>query len=210
MIIQTEPITSSILQYGMPTEAPITTLVRVITPSQALAINEDPYRQMTSNTSHQNHLTHMGTPEVYRQHEVAQPQFQVMTPPPINKTSDNHVTACNDILYPQPIEYERTPPVYQNQTSPIYQAPNLDQNPPVQNMPVINPTGIRNSYQTYQGNEPRYQQAYQPPTLSLIVGPYRGQSVTYGGTQLNQNHHPIQQPYFQDQFQEPAYAPAPL
>ena len=88
--------------------------------------------------------------------------------------------------------------------------PNANQNLPIQNVQVTNPTSIGNPYQTHQANELRYQQAYQPPTLSPIVDPYRGQPITHGGIQLNQSYQPISQPYFQGQCQEPAYAPTSL
>ena len=79
MISQTEPITSSIPQYGMPTDAPIITPVRAIAPSQTLVINENAYHQTshspmnmgrlaTSSISHQNPSTHMGAPDAYWQH----------------------------------------------------------------------------------------------------------------------------------------------
>ena len=65
----------------------------------------------------------MGTPDAYRQHETARPQFQVMIPPPTNQVHYNLVMAGADMLYPQPTQYEGAPPVYQNQTVSIYQGP---------------------------------------------------------------------------------------
>ena len=79
-----------------------------------------------------------------------------MIPPPMVQVRYNPVTVGTGMLYPQPAQYEGGPLTYQNQTVPAYQMPNTNQNLPIQNVQVTNPTGVGNPNHRHQANELRY------------------------------------------------------
>ena len=114
-----------------------------------------PAQPLTPRVSRQSTIVYRdtrGMPSVHHQyqHEVVQPQLQMMTPPTVPKGRSTPNPSGIRLTYHQPTGYERSPPTYQNQLTPTYEVLNEKHNPLHYYDEVMNATDPHEPYEDHQ------------------------------------------------------------